>query len=165
VAPSGRAQNSLQILTSSRLQAITPHSFLHDGNLTTAGSFCTTDLNENVTISYGVFAEAFATGVLVLFACGVWDPRNKNSSDAVPIKFGLCITALCLVFAPYTGCSLNPARSFGPAVWNVYWRNHWIYWIGPITGSAMAAFIYRWVFLPRTSRRDTPVENLNGIET
>lgn len=46
----------------------------------------------------------------------------------------------------YTGGSLNPARSFGCAVAG---RNfpgyHWIYWLGPVLGAALAALYYRFV--------------------
>lgn len=42
---------------------------------------------------------------------------------------------------------MNPARSFGPAVVAGCWTNHWIYWIGPLTGSTAAAFISSAIFL------------------
>jgi aquaporin related protein len=46
----------------------------------------------------------------------------------------------------YTGGSLNPARSFGPAVAATqFFRYHWIYWIGPFLGAAVAAGFYRFV--------------------
>jgi aquaporin related protein len=46
----------------------------------------------------------------------------------------------------YTGGSLNPARSFGPAVASTtFFRYHWIYWIGPFLGAAVAAGFYRFV--------------------
>lgn len=38
------------------------------------------------------------------------------------------------------------ARSFGPAIWNNSWSHHWVYWVGPIIGSAIAAFFYRVTF-------------------
>ena len=41
---------------------------------------------------------------------------------------------------PYTGGSLNPARSFGPDVANLSFESyHWIYWIGPIVGALAAS--------------------------
>ncbi|EZA50261.1 Aquaporin-4 [Ooceraea biroi] len=149
------------------LKAITPQYLLHGGNLTAADSFCMTDINQNLTPIHGIAAEMLATGILVFFACGIWDSRNKHDTDSVAIKFGLCVTVLCLAFVPYTGCSLNPARTFGPAVWNGYWTHHWIYWIGPIAGAIIAATIYRYLFSPKTNRRDTTrhAETLNGMET
>lgn len=49
----------------------------------------------------------------------------------------------CLSGVYYTGASLNPARSFGPAVISGVWPDyHWIYWIGPILGSLLAYLAY-----------------------
>ena len=45
-----------------------------------------------------------------------------------------------------TGASMNPARSFGPAVWNWNWDSHWVYWAAPLLGSTLAALFYRSVF-------------------
>ncbi len=49
---------------------------------------------------------------------------------------------------PYTGGSLNPARSFGPCVANASFEHyHWIYWIGPLLGSLLATGFYKLVKL------------------
>lgn len=47
----------------------------------------------------------------------------------------------------YTGGSLNPARSFGPAVVTQggFPTYHWIYWLGPILGALLAAGFYKFV--------------------
>ena len=39
-------------------------------------------------------------------------------------------------------CSINPARSFGPAATFHSWKNHWIFWIGPLLGASLAAVAY-----------------------
>lgn len=39
-------------------------------------------------------------------------------------------------------CSINPARSFGPAAVAHVWKHHWIFWVGPITGALLATAIY-----------------------
>jgi aquaporin related protein len=65
-----------------------------------------------------------------------------------PMYVGLTlfIAELCSVF--YTGGSLNPARSFGPSVVVGFERYHWIYWIGPCLGAAVASgafWLINWV--------------------
>lgn len=149
------------------LKMITPGNYLNDGNVTTTDSFCTTHMNgdyKDLTVVHGLVTEVLATGVFVFFACSIWDSRNAKNSDSVPIKFGLAITMLAFAFVPYSGGSLNPARSFGPAVWNNYWDHHWIYWLGPIGGSIIATLIYRCLFSPKTKNQEHDTETFNGAE-
>ncbi len=40
---------------------------------------------------------------------------------------------------------MNPARSFGPALLSGTWTHHWVYWLGPLAGTALGAFLYRYV--------------------
>ena len=49
-------------------------------------------------------------------------------------------------------CSVNPARGFGPAVVSRTFHRYWIFWVGPLTGAAVAAFIYQTVFKVRVSK-------------
>jgi len=54
--------------------------------------------------------------------------------------------ALAATFAgPIAGASMNPARSFGPALLSGTWTAHWAYWIGPLVGAALGALLYRYV--------------------
>jgi MIP family channel proteins len=55
---------------------------------------------------------------------------------------GLTILADILVGGPVSGASMNPARSFGPAIISGFVQNHWLYWIGPIVGALIAANVY-----------------------
>ena len=43
---------------------------------------------------------------------------------------------------PISGASMNPARSFGPAIVRNYWKYHYIYWVGPALGSLIATLLY-----------------------
>ena len=46
------------------------------------------------------------------------------------------------VYGPLTGGSMNPARTFGPALASGHWNNHLVYWVGPMAGGALAGLIY-----------------------
>ena len=41
---------------------------------------------------------------------------------------------------------MNPARSLPPALWNMDFQDHWVYWVGPPLGAACAALLFRFVF-------------------
>ncbi|HEX6631969.1 MAG TPA: aquaporin, partial [Gemmatimonadaceae bacterium] len=59
------------------------------------------------------------------------------------------LTAATLVLAPYTGASLNPARSLGPAVASGLFEGQIIFWTAPIVGAAIAGLLYDQLFLRR----------------
>jgi len=92
-----------------------------------------TSLGAGVGVGQGVGIEIFITFVLVL--C-VFSPGTT------PLYVGLSIATCHLYAIPLTGSSMNPARSFGPALVANAWANHWIYWVGPILGGIAAALTY-----------------------
>ena len=61
---------------------------------------------------------------------------------------GLTVAADILAIGPLTGGSMNPARSFGPAVVMKAFEGQAAYWIGPIVGSIAAALIYDRLLMP-----------------
>ena len=84
--------------------------------------------------------------VIVIFGSAV-DPRAPKGFAGLAI--GLTLTANILVGGSLTGASFNPARAFGPALMAGYWQDHWIYWVGPMMGGAVAALLYDRFFLSR----------------
>jgi len=94
-----------------------------------------------------VFATAispFVGKVAPLAGGGEYGPGKLT-----PFAVGMTILILHTVGIPLTGASMNPARSFGPAVIVGCWENHWVYWFGPLFGSTSAAIIAQFVFLSR----------------
>lgn len=130
--------------------------------------FCVTDLHANISAIQGLVVEGLATAVLVMVVASVWDARNEKNSDSVPIKFGLTVAVLATTVGPYTGCSMNPARSFAPALWNNQWQHHWVYWFGPIGGALISSFIYRTIFgVSEKEEEEEPIPEavaLNSME-
>lgn len=99
----------------------------------------------NVSTTAAIALEAVATFFLVFVFFGtVVDPRGPKVGG---FAAGLTVTAGILAIGPLTGASMNPARSFGPALVSGYFEGHLIYWIGPLVGGALAGLIYDRVFL------------------
>jgi MIP family channel proteins len=101
----------------------------------------------DITTGQAFMLEAIATFflVFVIFGTAV-DPKAPQVGG---FAIGLTIAADILAIGPLTGASMNPARSFGPAVATNIWEAHLIYWIGPIVGAIIAAQVYEWVLLRR----------------
>uniref|UniRef100_A0A674G8J1 Major intrinsic protein of lens fiber n=1 Tax=Taeniopygia guttata TaxID=59729 RepID=A0A674G8J1_TAEGU len=53
---------------------------------------------------------------------------------------------------PFSGGSMNPARSLGPAVVTGVWDDHWVYWLGPVLGAVLAGLSYELILAPGASR-------------
>jgi len=96
------------------------------------------------------------TLVFVVYASAV-DSKKGSVGVIAPIAIGFTVLAGVFVGVPYSGGSLNPARSFGPAVVNLDFHDNWIYWLGPFIGAALAALVYDGVFLTPERSEHEPV--------
>ncbi|XP_069679268.1 aquaporin AQPAe.a-like isoform X2 [Periplaneta americana] len=129
------------------LMAITPERVLKESSPNgSCCAFCTSMVHPEVTPLQALLTEFLITSILILVVCAVFDRRNAHNSDSVPIKFGLTIGAIAMAAGPYTGASMNPARTFGPALWTGMWDNHWVYWLGPLASGLLTSAFYRFVF-------------------
>ncbi len=72
---------------------------------------------------------------------------DKRAPKIGGFGIGLTVFVDILVGGPLTGASMNPARTFGPALAGGFWQNDLVYWIGPIAGGVIAALIYEYVIL------------------
>jgi Major intrinsic protein len=60
---------------------------------------------------------------------------------------------------PLTGGAFNPARAFGPELVANYWKNAWVWYVGPLAGGALAAILYELLYL---SGRPSPDEEIGA---
>jgi MIP family channel proteins len=105
-----------------------------------------TTLASGVSYGQGILLEAIMTFFLVFIIFGVAvDKRAPKEMFGVAIGFALAFSIL--MGGTLTGASLNPARSFGPALVSGMWLNHSLYWIGPIIGGTISAVFYNGIFM------------------
>jgi len=105
-----------------------------------------TTLDPSISIVRGLFLEAFVTSQLILTILML----DGGPSKPMYIGFSLFIAEISSVY--YTGGSLNPARSFGPAVVIGFTGYHWIYWLGPLLGAGVASAAYALITWVRHGR-------------
>ena len=99
-----------------------------------------------VTFGAGVCIEAVLTFLLVFVFLGTGvDARGPRLGG---LAIGLAVAAGILFGGPLTGAAMNPARSFGPALAAGLWKNHAVWWIGPLLGGALAGFLHGCAPLP-----------------
>jgi Major intrinsic protein/Low molecular weight phosphotyrosine protein phosphatase len=74
-----------------------------------------------------------------------WTGGRPRGLDGLPEQdwdFGLTVGFCALMGGPLTGASMNPARSFGPALVGGLGQAHWVYWLSPISAMIVAARTY-----------------------
>ncbi|CAH0763874.1 unnamed protein product [Diatraea saccharalis] len=117
---------------------------------------CLTLPHSNINEWQAVGVEILLSAALSLVNCSVWDPVNESRQDSVPLKYALTISGLALAGGPLTGGSMNPARSFGPALWSMRWESHWVYWVGPFVGGIVPAVFYKYIWLKKKDSDKLP---------
>ncbi|CAG7835078.1 unnamed protein product [Allacma fusca] len=106
------------------------------------GSLGITVPHEDVCSGQAFGIECMITFVVVLTVLGVYDENRNDVKGSIPLAIGLSVTACSLSAMKFTGASMNPARTFGPAVISYIWTDHWIYWAGPCAGGVAAGLVY-----------------------
>jgi aquaporin NIP len=108
----------------------------------------------SVAVGSAFLYELVLTALLMFVIMAVaTDTRAVGAAAAIAIGGTVGLDAL--FGGPVTGASMNPARSFGPAVAAGEWTEFWIYLAAPVLGAAVGALAYQVV-------RGTPQASLEG---
>lgn len=108
------------------------------------------DLQSGVSVAGGLIAEIVFTCVFVLVVLGATASDNDSTGKFAGLAIGLSLILVHLVCIRYTGTSVNPARSFGPALFAqlaggpaTALSNLWIFIVGPFAGAVLASCIWK----------------------
>jgi MIP family channel proteins len=102
-----------------------------------AAGLGTPALASSLTRAQGMALEAVLTFAVALVFFRTTADTGRPSGWAV----GATVAAAALVALPVTGAALNPARAFGPAVVSREWANHGVWWVGPLAGGVLGAWV------------------------
>jgi len=118
-------------------------------NITESVHMGATSLASGVTPGEGCAIEICLTFILVFTVCATAELSGdlKHMGRFAPLVIGYAVLVDHMIGVPFTGASMNPARSFGPAVIGNYWLNHWVYWVGPMIGGIIASVTYHYLFI------------------
>jgi len=143
--------------------------------LDVTGNLGSNVVNPNFGPGRAIVAEVVGTFILckVVWEAAVSPISRAGPNAAIAIGFAVFITHLFML--PIDGCSINPTRSFGPAVVSKFRRcnNHsegglrdlWVMWVGPLIGAALAAVLKKF-FVPKDlkKKRDDPEAAAPAVE-
>jgi len=101
-----------------------------------AGNYGATILASGVGFWQGLLIETILTMFLVFTVL-------ETDAAHAPIAIGFVLAFDVFLGGGLTGASMNPARSFGPALLSGMWKSHMVFWIGPVIGSLVAVGLHR----------------------
>ena len=96
-------------------------------------------------VTNGLIVEIVLTMIFVLVVLGATSKTNGATNNFAGLAIGLSLILIHLVGIHFTGTSVNPARSIGPALFEggQALSEIWVFIIGPLVGGALAALIWK----------------------
>ena len=119
------------------------------GGITGDCNLATNVLQPGATSGMALFMEILFTFFFVLVIFGATDEKLGFGKFA-GLAIGLALGLVNIVGIPVDNCSVNPARSFGPALWSPEaWGDFWIMVVGPLVGALLAAIAWKGILACR----------------
>jgi MIP family channel proteins len=100
-----------------------------------------------VTVPVLLLTEFILTFLLMTAIYGTAVDNRALSMKLGGFAIGLTVAFDILAAGKVTGASMNPARSFGPALVHGNFDFHGYYWLAPIAGAVVAALVYNFILL------------------
>jgi aquaporin PIP len=142
------------------------------------------DTEANIAVAPAFVGEMLGTMLLVIVVMVIGDQergaKDKHNAILGPLAAGLAVFIANITLIPLTNCSINPARTFGPAVIfgdtpavtglkQTPWSYMWLFWLAPLAGATLAAVIWQVAFTAHDDgwvhcRKPRPSRAAGGIE-
>jgi len=104
------------------------------------------EANLGATLPTGSAAQALALEAVLSFFLGLVVLSVARDGRIEPrlaaLSVGMYVAMAATFAGPIAGASMNPARSFGPALLSGAWSDHWVYWLGPVGGTVLAGGVF-----------------------
>ena len=97
----------------------------------------------------------------LMFVVMAVSTNQERFGSASGLAIGGVVVLAILLGGPISGGSMNPARTFGPALVGWVWTDHWVYWAGPLLGAALGALTYWWLTALGIKQHMSP-QNIEG---
>jgi aquaporin Z len=104
------------------------------------------------SVGTGLFVEIAFTTIFVLVI--LHSTKTERFAGTALVAIPLTLTAIHFAAIPFSGSSVNPARSLGPALVGDQWHDFWIYIVGPAAGAILGWIIYAIVIKGDVNFRD-----------
>lgn len=113
------------------------------GGITGANNLATNVLQPGATSGMALLVEILFTFFFVLVILGATDAKHGFGKFA-GLAIGIALGLVNIVGIPVDNCSVNPARSFGPALFSPdAWGDFWIMVLGPLAGALIAVLAWK----------------------
>lgn len=113
------------------------------GGVTGSNNLATNVLQPGATAPMALITEALLTFFFVMVILGATDAK-KGFGKFAGLAIGLALGLVNIVGISVDNCSVNPARSFGPAVFSPdAWGDFWIMVVGPLVGAVVAVLCWK----------------------
>ena len=112
-------------------------------------AFTRADVAATATVPGGDTWDAFWLELLLtaLFVLVILQSsRSERVRGTALLAIPLSLVAVHLAAIPVSGASVNPARTFGPALVGGEWDDVWLYFVAPLAGGAIAAFLHTFLY-------------------
>lgn len=113
------------------------------GGITGENNLATNVLQPGATPAMALVSEILLTFFFLLVILGATDEK-KGAGNFAGVAIGIALALVNIVGITVDNCSVNPARSFGPALFSpAAWGDFWIMVVGPLVGAALAVLLWK----------------------